>query len=226
MVIRYINSQLGASVQYMELTDKDMMKIVYQQSVPTFSKYFPFLPLVVLNDDDKIAGTMTSFRIPNPWNLQLLSIHKSILTSSEMYGGGWVGPFLSNPIDTILMNDRLSMFIPPLTVEFAPPNKITVKQNYYNLSGKICIQFEAVHPQHLKSIQPNLRDEFFHLCLDDVLCSLFPMRHRFQNITTPYGSLQPFVEMVDGARQDRAALLERWQMEVLKSGDTKKAWVA
>lgn len=229
MVIRYINSRLGSTVQYIELSEKDIMKIVYQQSIQTFSQFFPYLPMVVLTAADKINPTRQSnndYRIPNPWNLQLLSIQKSILTSSEMYGGGWIGPFLTNPIDTILLNDRISMMIPPTIVEFWPPNKVTIKQNYYNMSGKICIQFKAVHPQHLKTIEPNLRDQFLHLCLDDVLLSLYPIRHRFQNITTPYGSLQPFYEMVDNAKSDRDALLDLWHANMLTNSEAKKVWIA
>jgi hypothetical protein len=76
MVLRYLDSQLGSSVQTLELSAKEMMRVVFQQSLPTFSQYFPFKPICNITDADSINGSHTEFRLPNPWNLQLLSIHK------------------------------------------------------------------------------------------------------------------------------------------------------
>lgn len=226
MVLRYLDSQLGSTVQTLELSSKEMMRVVEQQSLATFSQYFPFKPICNITDADKIAGSMTEFRIPNPWNLQLLSIHKYYFGAQNQFAGGWIAPFLSNPVDSQLLNDRISMFVTPDILEFWPPNKIIVKQNYYNISGQLAVQFKAVHPFHMKTIEPNLRDEFLHLCLYDVLISLYPMRHRFQTINTVYGSLEPFFEMVDQAENNRKELLDKWHNNYLYSGEEKKIWIA
>jgi hypothetical protein len=118
------------------------------------------------------------------------------------------------------------MFVTPDIIEFWPPNKIVIKQNYYNISGLLSVQFKAVHPTHMKTIEGNLRDDFLHLCLYDVLISLYPLRHRFQTISTVYGSLEPFFEMVDNAENNRKDLLEKWRNNYLYSGEEKKIWIA
>ena len=86
-VLRYINRRLGASVQLLELSEKDMMNVVYQETLPTFSQYFPFLPICILTAKDRIGKSKTEYRIPNPWNLEILGIHKYVLSSNEALGG-------------------------------------------------------------------------------------------------------------------------------------------
>lgn len=226
MVLRFINSQLGSTVQTIELDEQEMMRVVFQQSLHTFSQYFPFLPIVSLSKEDRINGNHLEYRIPNAWNLQILSLHKYYLTSESRFGTGWIAPIISNPIDAQLLSDRYSMFVTPLVIDFFPPNKVVIKQNYYNASDFLSLQFKAVHPTHLKTIEPNMRDDFLHLCLYDVLISLYPIRHRFQTIATTYGNLEPFFEMVDTAEEKRNALLEKWRANYIYSGNQKKLWIA
>ena len=225
-VLRYINERLGASVQLLELSEKNMMDIVYQQSLPTFSQYFPFRPICNLTDKDRIGNSKTDYRIPNPWNLQILSIHKYVLSSSSLGANGWISPFLSNPVDSMLASDRLSYLVTPFVLEFFSPNKIVVKQNFYNLVFNISVCFNTVHPRHMKAIQPNLRAEFLELCYYDVLLALYPIRKRFENISTPYGQLQPFTAQIDLAQDSRSQLLQKWRENQLFSGDAKKLWIA
>ena len=40
--IRYIHRMLGHSMQEIELSDDEIMRIVFQESLPTYSKYFPY----------------------------------------------------------------------------------------------------------------------------------------------------------------------------------------
>lgn len=225
MVLRFINSQLGTSVHNLELTPKEMMRIVYQQSVPIFSKYWPFYPMVTLEDSDKIQGSRTEYRLPNPWNLQIHTLHKHYL-GSAWRAGGWVMPIVQNPIDSQLLADSASMYVTPILPEYHPPNKIVIKQNMNNMYSNISLVFKATHPNHLKTIQPNLREDFLKLCLYDVLIAIYPMRHRFNTINTPYGSLEPFMEMVDNAASQRSDLIEKWKVEFLNAGDNKKLWIA
>jgi len=223
MVLRYLHSKFGTLVQTMELTDQEMMRIVFQQSLPTFSQYFPFLPYVTLEEKDRIS--INEYRIPNDWNLQILSLHKHYLSTESRFGTGWIAPIISNPIDSQLLSDRYSMFVTPFIPDFIPPNKIRINQNYYNCADYLTLQFKAVHPEHLKTIQPNMRDEFLQLCFLDVCIALYPIRHRFNAISTTYGQLEPFTEILDSAKDERASLLEKWHAQYIFNGDQKKIWI-
>ena len=73
------------------------------------------------------------------------------------------------------------------------------------------VEVKAVHPKHLRTISIDMRDQFTRLALDDVLISLYPLKHRFESMSTPYGSIQPFLEQVDNARGDRDELINEWK---------------
>lgn len=225
MVIRHLRSKLGALVQTLELSDQEMMRVIEQETLPTFSKYFPFLPMVTLTDKDKIDGNYMQYRLPNEWNLQILSVHNWFSMAEGKFGTGWIAPILTNPIDSQIVQDRYSMYTTPLVVTFYPPNRVEINQNFYHASEYLTIQFKAVHPNHMKSIDPNLRDEFLQLAFYDVCIKLYPLRHRFNTISTAYASLEPFTEILDNAASERAQLIERWERAYLFSGNTKKVWI-
>lgn len=226
MVLRFLHSKLGSLVQTIELDDQEMMRVVFQQTLPTFSQYFPFLPMCTLSASDRVDGNFMEYRLPNPWNLQILSLHKYYLSSESRFGTGWVAPIVTSPVDSQLLADRYSMFVTPLIIDFVPPNKLVLKQNYYNASDYLTVQFKAVHPEHMKTIQPNLRDDFLQLAFYDVCIALYPLRHRFTSISTAYGSLEPFTEILDSAKDERSSLLEKWRSMYLFSGDQKKLWIS
>jgi hypothetical protein len=78
----------------------------------------------------------------------------------------------------------------------------------------------------MKTVPMNMRDEFLKLTLLDVLVSLYPLRKRFETMTTPYGTLQPFMEMVERSIDDRKELLERFSNLLLKDSNAKRIFIA
>ena len=48
MVLRYINRMLGAAVQTIELSEEEIMRVVFQESLYTYSKFFPYRYRMVL----------------------------------------------------------------------------------------------------------------------------------------------------------------------------------
>ena len=88
------------------------------------------------------------------------------------------------------------------------------------------VEVKAVHPTHMKTIPVSMRDEFLRLCLDDVLISLYPIRHRFNSINSPYGNIEVFTEMVDNAQSDKQDLLNGWKENLLRQGNAKRIWIS
>lgn len=41
-VLRYINRRLGSTMQEIELSEEEIIRIVLQESLITYSKYFPY----------------------------------------------------------------------------------------------------------------------------------------------------------------------------------------
>lgn len=88
------------------------------------------------------------------------------------------------------------------------------------------IEVKAMHPKHLRTIPMNMRDQFLRLAFDDVLLSLYPLRHRFDQFTTVYGAIQIFMDQVDGAAADKQELLETWRTNLLTDSKAKKIWIS
>ena len=225
MVLRYLHRMLGTSLQTIELSDDEIMRVVFQESLPTFSKFFPYRYKQPLRANDSIGGGYTNvYRIPNIDKLEIIGVHRVWLDNTNQFGGLLL-PLINDPFQTQLLNDTLSMTLTPTTFEYEAPNLVTIRPKIYKLGGAL-IEVKAIHPKHLKTIPMDMRDQFLRLCLDDVLISLYPLRHRFENYSTPYGSLQPFFEMVDNAQNDKNELLESWKENLLRSGKTKRIWIA
>lgn len=224
VVLRYLNRMLGAAVQELELSSEEMMRVVFQESLPTFSKYFPYRYKEVLKVEDSLGAPYeNTYKIPNEDKLEIIGIGRVLLDNMNQFGGSLL-PLSNDPFASQLLNDYLSATITPTTFNFQAPNLVTIYPKIYRNTGAL-IEVKACHPEHLRTIPINMRDEFLNLCLYDVLLSLYPIRHRFASLQTTYGNLDLFIDMVDSAKDDKAALLEKWRENVLKQANTKKIWV-
>lgn len=224
-VLRYIHRMLGAAMQEIELSDDEIMRVVFQESLPTYSKYFPYHIKETITSEDSIGGGYTNvYKIPNIDRLEIIGVHRVWLDNMNQFGGSLL-PVVNNPYETQLLMDQLSKTITPTTFEYEAPDLVTIRPKIYKL-GQAMIEINTIHPKHLRTIPMNMRDQFLRLALDDVLISLWPLRHRFESYTTVYGSLQPFFEQVDNAQSDKNELIEYWKENILRDSRAKKIWIA
>ena len=224
-VLRYIHRMLGSSVQMIELSDEEIMRVVFQESLMTYSKYFPYMFKVPLKPSDCIGPQYPNvYRIPNDDRLEIIGVHRVWLDNMNQFGGSLL-PLVNDAFQSQLLNDALSQTITPTTFTYEAPNLVTIRPKIYHL-GSALLEVKAVHPRHLRTIPVAMRDQFLRLCLDDVLISLYPIRHRFESYTTVYGALTPFFEMVDGAANDKQELIDSWKENLLKDANAKRIWIS
>jgi hypothetical protein len=223
-VLRFINRNLGTMLQEIELSQEEMMRVIFQETLPTFSKYFPYKYRMTVGNADFIQGSLNTYEIPNSDNLEIIGIHKVFISNMAQFGSTMI-PLSYNPFETQIFNDFVSMTVTPVTWTYIPPNKVTVFPKIVNYQSAI-LEVKSVHPKHMKTVPMNMRDEFMRLALLDVLVSLYPLRKRFETMTTPFGTLQPFMEMVERSIDDRNALLERFNSLVLKDSNAKRIFIA
>jgi hypothetical protein len=223
-VLRYINRNLGALLQELELSTDEMMRVVFQESLPTYSKFYPYKYRLTVGNASFVPGSLNTYQIPNEDRLEIIGIHKVFISNMAQFGSTMI-PLSYNPFETQIFNDYVSMTVTPVTWQYLPPNQVTVFPKIVNYQEAI-LEVKAVHPKHLKTIPMNMRDEFLKLCLLDVLVSMYPLRHRFESFTTPYGTMQPFMEMVDRSIDERKELLEKWNTLFLKDATAKRIFIA
>jgi hypothetical protein len=222
--MRFINRNLGAALQELELSEEEMMRVVFQETLPTFSKFFPYKYRLQVGNAQFVQGSLNTYEIPNSDNLEIIGIHKVFISNMAQFGSTMI-PLSYNPFETQIFNDYVSMTVTPVTWTYIPPNQVTVFPKIVNYQTAI-LEVKAVHPRHMKTVPMNMRDEFLKLTLLDVLVSLYPLRKRFETMTTPYGTLQPFMEMVERSIDDRKELLERFSNLLLKDSNAKRIFIA
>ena len=225
MVLRYINRMLGTAVQEIELSEEEIIRVVLQESLITYSKFFPYQYRERITQSDCIGnGYDNVFRLPNKDRLEIIGVHRVWLDNQNQFGGSLL-PLINDPFNTQLLNDALSMTLTPVTFEYQAPNLLTIRPNIKYLTSAL-VEVKAVHPKHLRTIPVSMRDELLRLALDDVLLSIYPLRHRFESFTTPYGTISPFLEMVDNAASDKEELINSWRENILKDSRSRKIWIA
>jgi len=220
IVLRYLNRMLGTVLQELEINEEEMMRVVFQESLPTYSKFFPYKFASYVTEDNLIPNFTNLYKLPKSDRLEIIGIHKLFVSNMTQFGSTMI-PLSYNPFETQIFNDYVSMTVTPTTWRYIAPDELEIFPKVVGYQ-QATLEVKAIHPQHLRTVPMNMRDEFLKLCLYDVLLSLYPLRHRFETLTTPYGTIAPFMEMVDSAKEDKRELLERWNSLLLKSADAKR----
>ena len=225
--LRYINRNLGAAMQVIELTEDEMMRIVFQESLPTFSKYFPWHYRLTINlNKNRVPGTRSKYFLNDPEidKVELLGVNK-IFLSTVSYTGHNLLSLTTNPMESQLLNDAVSASVTPITHQFFSPNILEIHP-YISGIHEAIVEINAVHPTHMKTIPMGLREDFLKLCYLDVLVSLLPLRKRFESISSVYGDIRLFLDACETAVADRQSLLEKFQENILRDKDAKRIWMA
>jgi len=113
-VLRYINRNLGALLQELELSADEMMRVVFQESLPTYSKYYPYKYRLTVGNSSFVPGSLNTYQIPNEDQLEIIGIHKVFISNMAQFGSTMI-PLSYNPFETQIFNDYVSMTVTPVT---------------------------------------------------------------------------------------------------------------
>jgi hypothetical protein len=113
-VLRYLNRMLGTVLQELELSEEEMMRVVFQESLNTFSKFFPYRYYVTITPNDHVKSSLNTYRIPKNDRLEIIGIHKVFVSNMVQFGSTMI-PISHNPFENQVFNDYLSMTVTPIT---------------------------------------------------------------------------------------------------------------
>lgn len=222
-VLQYIQLNLGASLQVLEISEEDIMNIVKTQTLPTFSIYYPNYELVeIIPKRDKVPNRFNTFYIKT--DSEILGVSK-VLAENYMGNSGLpLAYYDSDPINRQMTADIASMFLQPITFQYETPNIISIYPKT-QLLGSFIVQIKTVHPDHLATVPFAYRNEFLECALYDVRIALYPIRQRFTTINTTFGNIELFMDKLDSAFEDKRTLLEKWRNNFNKSSRHKKMFI-
>jgi len=222
-VLQYIELNLGASLQVLELDANDIMSVVRTQTIPTFSIYYPNYQLLTITPaEDKVPNRFNTFYLKT--DAEIIGVSK-VLAENYMGNSGLpLAYYDSDPVNRQMTADIASMFLQPITFDYEPPNIVSIYPKT-QLLGKFTVQIKTVHPEHLATIPFGYRNEFLECALYDVRIALYPIRQRFASINTTFGNIELFMDKLESASEDKKQLLEKWRTNFNKSSNHRKIFI-
>lgn len=224
--VRYIYRNLGAKLIIPELSTSEIVRIIQQESLKTFSKYFPYVLRMNMTNEMQIPGKPGFYKIPNMEMLEMIRMRMMWGNNAYSFTNGLASiPLSLNPIASQLYSDYLSAVTTPLTWTYHAPD-ILERYPKQGTNYNLVIEVETVHPDHLKTIGIKMRDHFYRLALLDVLISLYPLRRRFETLSSEYGAISLVIDKIESASNERDNLLQVFEQRSIFTGNRKRAFFA
>ena len=232
-VIRHIEMYLGYKFSQLEVSQEEILDIIRMETLPTFSKYFPY-PVNTSVDTslDLVPNSTNTFYLHS--ETEIINVNRVITntllnqyTSVDCVATQVSPAYYTDPISRQLDRDLYSAVKNPITFRFIAPNKVEITPRSVVGLGQLMIQINTVHPDHFGTIPLNMREYFLKLALYDVEIMLYHIRRRFQSLQTTFGEMELFVDELAEAEDKKKELLEeKFLVNSIKSSSRKKLIIA
>jgi hypothetical protein len=225
-LLRHIKRKLGASHRPLPIDDEEILDTIYQETLYTFSNYYPFMHNIQLDGADKtkqVPGENGVFFLETD-GLEIIGVSK-FFRGYDFYSGHYYPRFQPQDFfESQMYADLRSAVEVPDTFEFVPPNRVEVFPKYHSAHQMLFV-VKCVHPQHLGTIPISLREQFFRLAELDVKISLYQIMKMYDQVNSAYGTIELKIEDLEQAEDQRRELLEIWDTQYLKEGNRKRLYV-
>ena len=228
-LLRHIKMMLGVPYKQIPISDADIMDIVYEESLFTFSTFYPYMVDITIETDDRVSEDRlgvyfldTSDQVGE--ELDIIGVNKMFRQDGFYTTSLYPIYREADWVDLQLSADLTSAVQVPTTFKFFAPNKIEVFPKSYSYY-KFLVQLKCVHPRHLGTIPMGLRDYFYKLATLDVKIALYYMLKNYDNLNTPYGNIELKIDDYEQAVQDREQLIELFKANYWKEPNRKRLWI-
>lgn len=225
-LLRYLKRNLGASHRPLPISDEDIIDVVLEETLLTFSNYFPYTYNITVNAFNQVPGKSGQFFLEAD-GLEILGIQKVFTVygnNSFIQGVGNSYVYPTDGMNNQLLTNLTSYTDVPTTFEFYPPNICEIYPKY-NSSDTIMITLKCVHPDHLATIPLSLREQFYALALLDVKIALWNILKQYSGMSTAVGSIDLKIDDYEAATSERKDLLQLWDANYYKEPLRQKIWV-
>lgn len=228
-VLRHIERELGFLFVDLELSEDDIINTINKYTIPVFSKFAPRQERIKVNENDLVEGYS---------NIYYLDTETPIVNINRVIGGdilghvGYTGAAMhpsasvamGNPIESQMLADLRGQ-VSPRTYRFHHPNKLEFLPGNIVSKAGLTVITNSYHPEHLGTIPNNMQEHFLELATYDVKMSLYPLRNRFANLQTTFGSIELFIDDLQSARDERKEFIERLEAKSLFNSDRRKLFL-
>lgn len=221
-VLRHIERRLGTSFHTLELSQDEIIETVIQETLPTFSKYFPYMHRISIDiHEDQVPGRIGVYYLKS--DLEIIGMAKLYIDNVEAQQNN-ISSYYMDPVDQQIRANMESLVFNPVTWHYEAPNILEVFPKTFIVRNAMA-EVKTIHGNHMTTIPMNLRDEFLELAYYDVCISLLPIRQHFSQINTSFGSIELFMNRLEEASDKRKDLLELFRVNAAKSANRKKLFI-
>ena len=212
--------------------DEELIEILYDETLPTFSIYFPKYDIKTIALD-KLKTAPDSMNLQRRYwldlstmaDLDIISIEDVVYASSpcdfyynpstNAYNNGGYGSGYDMLASMMISEGESVMLSSPITYWLEPPNTL-----YLDLVGQpfgttLEFTFLTVHNKDLSSIKYTYYNFIMDLYLCDVQIALYNVMKRYDKIDATFGTVELAIDSWDGAEDRRKEILEAWNTEFL-----------
>lgn len=200
-------------------------EIIKEDTIPTFSKYFPFKVRMTLSDVNRKNGS-DYYLIDEkmiPGDISIIGVRDfawdDISNSPFVNGGNYAYGYADFYPDIYSLEDvayvqlaanQTSLFNNGIFVEFEPPNKIFLKDstNRSVRFPKFSLDILIEHPISLTTIEPTKMMTFEDLATADVANFLYQELKYYQSLETVFGSIDIKIDDLQTMASTREQIID------------------
>jgi len=224
-LLRHIKAQLGSTTRVLPISDDEILEIIEEETLPTFSKYYPYMYRVYVGKEDKLDyKEARSVYVMKTDGLEILGVAKVFRTDGSYNECRYPYYNTNNIFDIAIANNYLSVASTPETFAFYPPSLIELFPKNW-VDKEFLVICKCIHPKSLQTIPPTLKDEFFDLATYDVGRAIAPILIHYDQLQTPYGQIELKIDFINECAQKREDLLEKFQSKFMKEPERRKIWI-
>lgn len=212
-----------------ELQKDKWVTVIEQDTLPTFSRYFPHKMEILLGpndlskkeyatyiiDEDKVPGDI---EIIGVGDISWKNLYNNPRASNMQYGiyGQYDGYSLMGFEDVAMVqmaSDSNSLFNNGIYLEFEPPNKVrlrgAINQNMGASLNTFPIEVFLRHPSNLQTIHPTKMETFERLAKADIATFLFGQLKLYDNLPILFGGeCNLRLESIEESMNDRDNVID------------------
>lgn len=229
--LNHIYRKLGLSLMPSPLLAEHYEKMILEESLPTFSTYYPYLYKVMVYPDQHQVPMENGkfYLIPEDENIEIIGV-------KEYYRAGLNDEFFidslqytrtQNPYDVMAvqsLHNVASATTMPDTFLYYSPNIIEIFPKSTRQVAKLIVTTKAVHPAHLMTIPSTLREQWNKLIEYDAKISAYELLKNVDGAQTPFGNIDLKVDRWADAEDKRDQLLELWHSKAIREPNRKKIY--
>lgn len=221
-----LKRRLGTKSMEISFNDSELLDILYDESLPTFSIYFPaVIPMKIKLSDcvkaryDTNGVGQRAYHLPIPDIMNVIDIQ-----SVENYNynvGSYYAPPMTFEDGFDIFNAEIqqgmmeSMMSTPITYEYIQPDILVIDAPGYIPTDTVRIEFLAEHNRDLSTIQFSYLDWLVDLFTLDCKIFLYEDMKHHDKIDTTFQQIDLKIDDWQNAKSERDDLINKFEARFL-----------